>query len=145
MSIPGGQIINTAYYDSLIDRIKSCGTCEDIQSALDDATSGVTDQVSALTEKLAVLQPYLALLSMPGANPGAIVTYLQDLANALIKPYVDAAIQVPLQIAELATLPAKFVAAAEEAKNRIPSCTINFAQPAVTKINVQALQANGVE
>lgn len=124
MSVPGGEPVNMAYFDSVIARIESCGTCADIQAALDDATGSVQIQLNSLTEKLAVLQPYIALMTMPGANPGAIVTYLQDLATATIEPMLKPIITIPLQLAAYATLPAKFIAAAEAAKDRLPSCSI---------------------
>lgn len=124
MAVPGGEPVNMAYFDSVIARIESCGTCADIQAALDDATGSVQTQLMSLTEKLAVLQPYIALMTMPGANPAAIVTYLQDLATATIEPMLKPIVTIPLQLAAYATLPAKFMAAAEAAKDRIPSCSI---------------------
>lgn len=124
MSIPTGGIINTAYYDSIVQRIESCGTCDDIQKALDDATAGVTDQIANMTARLAVLQPYIALATAPGADPSKIVTWITDFIAAQITPMVNASITIPLQIAQLATMPAEFISAANAAKDRIGSCSI---------------------
>lgn len=124
MSIPTGGIINTAYYDSVVQRIESCGTCDDIQKALNDATAGVTDQLANITARLAVLQPYIALATAPGANPAQIVTWITDFIAAQITPMVNASITLPLQMAQLATLPPRFIAAADAAKDRIGSCSI---------------------
>lgn len=150
MSIPEGQIINTAYFDSVIARIEGCGTCDTIQAALDDATGSVTAQLGSLTEKLAVLQPYIALATAPGANPAQLATWITDLIAAQIEPMLKPVITIPLQMAELAMLPAKFAAAAAAAQARLPSCSITpptFDAPVVPKaiLDYAALKNNGIE
>lgn len=130
MAIPTGDPVNMAYFDSVMARIESCGSCADIQAALDDATGIVQAQLDSLADRMAMLQPYLALLSPPGADPGAIVSFLTDMITAQIKPMVEPLTIIPLQIAAYAQLPAKFAAAADAAKARLPSCEIT--PPTVT-------------
>lgn len=144
MSIPEGQIINTAYYDSVVDRIKSCGTCEDIQAALNDATGSVAAQQAALTAKLAALQPYMALASPPGANPAQIVTWITDFIKAQIEPMIKPTVTIPLQLAQLGALPAKFASAAAEAKARLPNCSISAPSFAPAKINLETMKKEGL-
>ena len=130
MAIPTGDPVNMAYFDSVIARIESCGTCADIQAALDDSSGIVQAQLDSLAERMQMLQPYLALLTPPSANPAQIVTFLTDLIEAQIKPMVAPLTIIPLQIAAYVQLPAKFIAAADAAKARLPSCDIT--PPVVT-------------
>lgn len=144
MSIPSGGLINTAYYDSLIERIESCGTCDDLQAALTDATAGVTDQIAGLTQRLAMLGPYVALATAPGANPAQIVTWIQDFIKAQITPMVNASIMIPLQIAQLATLPAEFMSAADSVKDRLGSCSITAPDFTPPVLDTGRLAAEGL-
>lgn len=150
MSVPEGQIINTAYFDAVIARIEGCGTCDTIQAALDDATGSVAAQLGSITEKLAALQPYIALATAPGANPAQIVTWITGLIEAQITPMLKPVATLPVQLAELATLPSRFAAAAAKAQARLPSCGISvptFDAPAIPQaiLDYAALKNNGVE
>ena len=124
MSIPQGSTFNTAFFDDQITRLKSCGSCEDLQAALAEVTGSITNLQTAIASELQKLQPILALIQPPAANPAEIVTWITNFIEGYLTPYTVPTVTYPLQLAQLAEQVSKIQAAASEAASKFPNCSV---------------------
>lgn len=135
MIAQGSEIVNTAYFDKLIDRVNSATSTAELQSHVNDAFGSLSAHKSAVLAQIEYLTPYLALLTLPAANPAEIVIWLGKLVTSLVAPQVAAAATYATQLTTLTAKVTDLTSAvqsaeqrlknkAEQAGNTVPSITI---------------------
>jgi hypothetical protein len=124
--IPQGSLpLNTAYFESLRNRIDSCSSCEELQDVVAEVMPSIQAFKDGLDAQMEKLAPMLALASVPDPNPAAIVSWITSLITNLIQPmiipYTTSVTQLALLVTEVTTL----TTAITEAQARFPSCSVS--------------------
>lgn len=122
----GSEIFNVAYFTSLIDRINTAYSCAELQAIVTESMASIQGVETAIGAQLAQLNPILALLTPPGANPTAIVTWLTTFITAFLTPYVKPIATMTAQLAQLTIQIAALTAAITSAQSRFANCTISI-------------------
>lgn len=118
--------INAAYFESLKESINACSSCEELQAIVNSSMGPLAVLQTEITTQLAKMQALLALLTPPGANLTAIVTWITNLINGFLRPLTLPAITYELQLAELSIQVAELTEAINDAKSRFPNCSISI-------------------
>lgn len=129
MTPQGSSIINTEYFDNLIQSVENVQTCEELQKIASDAMATIGAVNGAITEEMAKLAPILALLTAPGANLTQIVTWITSLINGVLRPMYEPYITYQAQIVALTAKVAQLTSAINDAKSRIPHCSFTTPTP----------------
>lgn len=119
MNAQGSQIVNAAYFDGLVDKIDSATSTAELQKHVNSAFGALAAHKSAALAQVSALAPYLELLTLPTANPTAIVTWLQKLVAAQIAPQVAAATTYAAQITATAAKVTALTTAVQNAEQRL--------------------------
>lgn len=129
-------LLNDDYFNNLILQINSAVTPDELQSIVNQAFADIQTLESTITSQLAYLEPISALLTAPGANLTAIVTWITTFITTVLTPIYKPYITMTAQLISLATQIAKLTAAIESAQ---ASLSINF--PNIS-INIPAINPN---
>lgn len=119
----GDMIVNTQYYDKLIERANSAIDCGEINELMAEAMAGLKAQQDAIAAKIAELQPLLALLKVPGSLSEIIKwlkTFIKNFLGPYLKPYATYVAQLALMEKKLVEL----IEAMEKAASRLTHCSI---------------------
>jgi hypothetical protein len=125
MNAQGTLSLNTAYFSNLTNAIGAAGSRAELQALVTEAFGSLAAVQGAITSELASVEPLLALLTPPGANPTAIVTWLTAFITAYLTPLVKPAVIYALQLTELATQVAALTAVITSAEAQFASCSIS--------------------
>ena len=123
-------LINTDLFANLSLQINAAETPEALQNLVNEAFQQLSLIESTLTSQLAFLGPVDALITPPGANPTAIVTWITSLINDFLTPMLKPLITMAAQLAALPAEIALLTAAIESAALKFPGVTITI--PPVT-------------
>ncbi len=123
MQPQGSTPVNLAVFEGFQKRIEGCASCEQLQEVTAELFASVTATMDGMLAQLEALQP-LANLTIPGANPAQIVTWITDFTNALIKPMIAPTLVIPIQIATITAQMAQVTAAVQEKMAQFESCTV---------------------
>lgn len=127
MAIPqGSEIFNTQYFASLIGRVNAAYSCAELQAIVTECMGSIQGVESAIGAQLAAINPILSLLTPPGANPTAIVTWLTTFITAYLTPYVKPTVTLAAQLVQLTAQIAALTAAITSAQSRFANCTISI-------------------
>ena len=121
----GSGLINNQYYDSIIEKINNCTTCEDLQEATAGALSVIQAEQKAIQDQLTALAPILALLDPP-TSPSSVITWVTDFITSYLTPMVKPSLNYSLQLAQIAQKTAELTSAINSASERIGSCEISI-------------------
>ena len=107
----------------LAEQINNTTDCSALTKIFEQHLDSVTDLIEAkLESQLEILKNYLPLLSLPGANPAAIVKWLKKLLMGSILPQLKAYINLVIQIAQLQSSLQELIKAIENADDRLKRC-----------------------
>lgn len=107
----------------LAKQINNTTDCSALTLIFEQHLDSVTDLIEAKIEsQLEILKNYLPLLSLPGANPAAIVKWLKKLLMGSILPQLKAYINLVIQIAQLQSSLQELIKAIENADDRLKRC-----------------------
>jgi hypothetical protein len=122
MTPQGTANVNTGYIDNLtaqINAIQGTAACADLQKAVNAASASIEAELSAIRSQIAALAP---IITIPAANPGAIVAWITSLVSPQITAYNNYVAQLSATLAAVARLETAIGAAAA----RLTSCTITI-------------------
>jgi hypothetical protein len=126
MNPQGSTALNSEFFTDLIAQINAIDLCADLQVVVNEAFASLSAVKAAIEAEIASLDPILALLTAPGANLGAIVTWIEGLITHVLTPYTIPIATYTAQLAQLASQIAAVIAAVEAAAARIVNCTITI-------------------
>ena len=126
-TVGSGSVLNTEYFNNIISQFGAVQNCAVLQAEVDQIWAGLQSQVNDINAQVAVLLPIISLLTAPGLDLGAIVTWITNFISAFLTPYAipytNYATQLTALIAQIATL----TTAVNDAAARIGgSCTITI-------------------
>jgi hypothetical protein len=119
MQVQGAEIINTAWFDAIVEKINAARNSLDLQEYASEALEPVSAQITVAEQKLAQLSPYLALLTMPTPTPQAIISWLTSLVAAQVQPQVQAYYTYVQQLATIEAQISRVQSAISAAEQRI--------------------------
>jgi hypothetical protein len=128
---PCFNLLNVAYFESVISQINSAETLGELQTIIDSIYGEIGLLESTIDGQLAFLGPIEALLTPP-INPVAAVTWIENFITGFLTPYFAPFVKFTAQLAALAAQTAAIGAAAEAAAARlegsivIPTITVPF-------------------
>lgn len=126
MPAQGSQLVNTDYITNLTNSINAAGSCAELQVLVNQAFSSLGSIKAGINAELASLAPILALLTLPSASPGAIVSWLTGFVTNVLTPQLKPTITYAAQLTALGAQIASLTAAINTAMARIPSCSISI-------------------
>lgn len=129
MIIQGSQVVNTQYMQNLTESINAAGSCAEIQALVTEAFASISAIKAGIALELESLAPILALLSVPSANPAAIVTWITSFITGFLTPAYKPTITYAAELAALAAQVSSLISAISLASGKFPSCSIGI--PAV--------------
>jgi hypothetical protein len=86
MNPQGSVLVNPAYFTNLTASVNAAGSCEELQTLVTEAMGSINAMKAGIESELAKLSPILSLLTAPGADLGAIVTFLTNLISMVLTP-----------------------------------------------------------
>lgn len=119
------EIINTQYFQSLIDEINSCPSCSQLQTLATDSLTAIAQQQDAVIEQQALLEPMLSLLTAP-TNPTAAVTWIQNFITNYLDPQLKPAVNYVEQTTALIAQVTELTTAITDAASKFESCSITI-------------------
>jgi len=130
----GSAVINTAYFDSLVDRLNSAVDISDLQDTVDDAFGSLSAHKAAVMAQIEALAPFLALLNPPTIDPSKIVTWITSLITTQIAPQVQVYTQYATEIAMLTSKVGELTSAVSAAEQRLKdkAATIGGTLPSIS-------------
>lgn len=126
MATQGTEIVDLEYFRNVKAAIDGVDTCADLQALAAEVRQAIADAQAGIAAELAKIQPMLALLELPGANLGQIVTYLKKLADNLITPIIKPYTLYAQQLAAILVELGEIASAIDAAANRIGNCKVSF-------------------
>ena len=118
--------INSEFFDNAIAAVNGAPSCEDLQKVVSDVMPSLDELKDSITAELAKYQPMLALLVVPGANLGQIVTWIRNFVEGFLTPITAPAIAYQLELAELTAKISELTSAINSAKNKFTDCSISI-------------------
>lgn len=79
--------MDTQIFDSMLTRVNGANKCEDLTAATAEINASLEALIASAEAQIAKLGP---LIFPPAANPGAIVTWINDLIKLIKAPYDEA-------------------------------------------------------
>ena len=119
MNAQGSEIVNTAFFDGLVDKVNSATSTAELQKHVNSAFGALSAHKAAILTQVENLAPWLELLSLPAANPAEIVTWLGKLVTAQIAPQVAAATTYAAQVTATVSKAAELATAVRNAEQRL--------------------------
>lgn len=122
----GSTLINTETFTSITESVNSANSCAELQAIVSSAMASVNVVKDNISSELAKLTPILAITTPPGANLGAIVTWITDFISTTVTPMVKPTITYADQLTATAAQIASLTAAINAASAKFPSCSITI-------------------
>lgn len=122
----GSAPLNSGYFTALIAQINAINTCSELQTLTNDAFASLAPIKTAINAEIASLMPALSLMTMPSADPTAIVSWIGNLITSVITPFVKPYQTYMTQLTQLTQDIAMLSAAIAAAEARMTSCTISI-------------------
>jgi hypothetical protein len=124
MQPQGTSVLNAAYFTALTAEINNLQTCAELQALATTVMASIQAEKNAIEAQLAALAPILALLTVPGANLSAIVSWISNFITSVLTPIYLPYINYATQLAQLTAAVATLATAIENAAANITSCTV---------------------
>jgi hypothetical protein len=124
MLAQGDTPINGAYFAALNAKLNGVGSCEELQAVTDEIMASLGAFKAAMTSELAQVTPLIALLSAPGANPTAIVTWITDFITYFLTPMTAPYTVYSEQLLGLTAQVATLTATVASKQAEFPSCSV---------------------
>lgn len=127
----GTELVNTDYFDSLIDKINSATNAAELQIYINEAFPSLAAQKTAITAQIKSLAPFLELAKTPsaavlGGGANGIVSWITKLISASILPQITAYENYAAQMTLLVEKISKLEAAVSNAANKINATSITI-------------------
>jgi hypothetical protein len=122
----GSTLINTDHFVNMTASINACDTCAQLQSVVNDSFASLNSAKAAIQAELAKLMPALSLLTLPSADPGAILSWLTNFVSFTLTPMLKPTITYGAQLTAMLAQIAQVTAAIEAAAARLTSCSITI-------------------
>ena len=110
--------INESYFDSLIERINSSKTLNELEATAEKTMATVNTQLQAINAQIEKLAPLAAMIASLPTTPDEVIQWITDLATNLIEPLVLPLVALAAQqtgiTAKIAQLEAAIQAKADE-------------------------------
>ena len=119
------ELVNTQYFQSLIDEVNSCPSCAQLQTLALDSLTAIGQQQDAVLEQQALLAPMVALLTPP-TSPAAAVTWIQNFITDYLDPQLKPAVNYVAQTTALVAQVTELTAAITNAAAKFESCTVTI-------------------
>ncbi|MRW88875.1 hypothetical protein GJ699_02635 [Duganella sp. FT80W] len=120
----GSALLNLDHFTNLTKSINAVASCDELRVLAADALASIAAVEAGIQAELAAIAPILALLQPPGANLGAIVTWLTNYISHVLTPLVKPNITFAAQLTQIAAQIAELTAAIQSASVRFPNCSI---------------------
>lgn len=119
MQPQGSGAVNTAYLDNITAQINAIENvpCEVLQSLANTVAADIEAQLTAIRAQISSLT---AIVTIPGANLGAIVGWI----TSFVAPYEIALATYEAQLSQILGAVAALESAIANAAARLTSCTI---------------------
>lgn len=109
--------------DSIIRRIESVDTCDDLRQLKEEVNQLTQDLIAAATAKLEELSPLLSLLEIP-TSPDEVVewvkAFIEEYLKKTLSPVLTLQIQLPITLTYIAEIGDALIDKASEIKD----CTV---------------------
>ena len=125
MNSQGIALVNVQHFKNLTASMKGAESCEELQKLVTEAMQSIAAVEKALVDELARINEILALLTPPGANLTAIVTWITKLITNFIGPMTKPSITMAAQIAEILSAINELKSAISDIQLNFPSCSIS--------------------
>jgi hypothetical protein len=103
--------MDTRFFDALEKKIDGCATCSDLQLITEDITARFDQMKADIMAQMAEISP---LMVVPGANFGAIISWITSMINTFTGPYVTYLAQVAELTTRLAAIQSKIAQKAHD-------------------------------
>lgn len=143
MGISASELeVNTKHINELADQIRYNTDCEVLKLVVEEHLDSVRDLFDDIKkEQQKLLAEILPILQIPGANPAAIVGWIQKLVTGLVTPQMRAHIKYAKKMIQLGGAILNVVQAVQEAAKNLPQCAIEIQDQVLAEIENQV---NGV-
>lgn len=122
----GSEVFNTTYFDSLLEKVNSVGSCDQLQTVSIDVLGSLNALKAGITSQLEALTPILALLSPPG--PEDAVSWITNFIEVYLRPLTLPTVNYSLQLTELTAKIAEITSAITSKQVEFPSCNVTLPQ-----------------
>lgn len=143
MGISASELeVNTKHINELADQIRYNTDCEVLKLVVEEHLDSVRDLFDDIKkEQQKLLAEILPILQIPGANPAAIVKWIEKLVTGLVTPQMRAHIKYAKKVIQLGGAILNVVQAIQEAARNLPQCAIEIQDQVLNEIENQV---NGV-
>lgn len=114
----GSMLLNTTQMQASVSRINNCGTCADLQQAVNDAMNSLHATKAAITAQLALLTP----LIVAPTDLGSVITWV----NKMIATFHNPIINYTAQLTALATEVSTMISAISTKAGSFTGCSISI-------------------
>ena len=125
------DILNDGYFANMQDALHATGNPVQFQQLINDIFADLSLLISTITSQIEALGPIAALLQAP-TDLAAVISWINDLINSVLGPYIIAYAKLVAQVAAITQMVADIQATIESIKDlkfpdidiEIPSITI---------------------
>jgi hypothetical protein len=122
-----GSPINSGYFTAVTAEINAATSCVQLQAIVTAKLDSILAAEASATAQLAAITAMFAgLLTVPAANPTAIVTWITSLINQYLAPQFVPATTLAAQLSALTTEIATLTSAINSKASQFTSCTITI-------------------
>lgn len=137
-----GILFPTDEINAAADAMIAAVDCDIIEDMIKREIQALVDQLKSKATAAGDLSPFGALTSIP-SNPLKIVSWVRKFVSMYIGPQVLAAIDIAIQLAQLAEAVQKINQAAQAAQQNIRLCAASVADTAIDSLIDSSLDALG--
>lgn len=119
------MIVNTEYFDKMIDRANGAMDCSELNALAKEAMDAIKAQQAAILKQIEALMPILALLHPP-TSLTAIIKWVKNFITSFLTPYLQPYKTYVLQLTLMAEKLAELAAAMEAAAKRLTTCKMEI-------------------
>lgn len=120
----GDFIVNTEFFDRMIDRANGVLDCDELNELAKEAIDSVKAQQVAILKQIEDLLPILALLEAP-TSLTAIIKWVKNFIKSFLAPYLGPYQTYLAQLTLMAAKMAELIAAFEAAAGRLTVCKVS--------------------
>ena len=124
----GTTPINIPQLDKVVDALNKAenATCTEINLLIKEATSGIHDLMAGIAKEIVKLEGIIPLLSLPGIDPFAIVSWLSKLVTGLIIPQLKSMLNLVVQLVKLAEKFFEMISSIQILLPKVAHCNLNL-------------------
>jgi hypothetical protein len=126
MTPQGSEIFDAEYFSKLTERVNGATNCEELQLVTNDVMLSIAALKAAINDQLSKINIILPLLTPPGANLSAIVSWITNFINGFLTPMTLPTVNFPTILVDLALQITNLTNAINLKKGEFPNCSINI-------------------